>query len=140
MGIAIAPSNPDVVYTVIEAESKKDKELYKSIDQGETWNQMNNDFGITVRPFYFSRIVVDKNENVIYKGGLNGSVSKDGGKTFKNLGNMHSDIHILPFQLFTQTLCILGQTVVFTVAGMAEPLVKLSKIFLFPNLSYQYRQ
>ena len=77
MGIAIAPSNPDVVYTVIEAESKKDKGLYKSIDQGETWNQMNNDFGITVRPFYFSRIVVDpKNENVIYKGGLNGSVSK----------------------------------------------------------------
>ena len=98
MGIAIAPSNPEIVYTVIEAEQNKDKGLYRSIDQGATWEQMNNDFGITVRPFYFSRIVVDpKNENVIYKGGLSGSVSKDGGKTFKNLGNMHSDIHDFAF-------------------------------------------
>ncbi|MGB1729897.1 MAG: WD40/YVTN/BNR-like repeat-containing protein [Crocinitomicaceae bacterium] len=109
MGIAIAPSNPDVVYTVIEAESKKDKGLYKSIDQGETWNQMNNDFGITVRPFYFSRIVVDpKNENVIYKGGLSGSVSKDGGKTFKNLGNMHSDIHDFAFSIVHSDIMYFG--------------------------------
>ena len=109
MGIAIAPSNPDIVYTVIEAESKKDKGLYKSIDQGETWNQMNNDFGITVRPFYFSRIVVDpKNENVIYKGGLNGSVSKDGGKTFKNLGNMHSDIHDFAFSIVHSDMMYFG--------------------------------
>jgi len=98
MGIALAPSNPDIVYTVIEAEEKKDKGLYRSKDMGGSWEQMNNDFGITVRPFYFSRIVVDpKNENVIYKGGLSGSVSKDGGKTFKNLGNMHSDIHDFAF-------------------------------------------
>jgi len=98
MGIALAPSNPDIVYTVIESEEKKDKGLYRSKDMGATWEQMNNDFGITVRPFYFSRIVVDpKNENVIYKGGLSGSVSKDGGKTFKNLGNMHSDIHDFAF-------------------------------------------
>ena len=48
---------------------------------------MNNDFGITVRPFYFSRIVVDpKDENVIVKAGLYGSISKDGGETFENLG------------------------------------------------------
>lgn len=98
MGIALAPSNPDIVYTVIEAEEKKDKGLYRSKDMGASWEQMNNDFGITVRPFYFSRIVVDpKNEDVIYKGGLSGSVSKDGGKTFKNLGNMHSDIHDFAF-------------------------------------------
>jgi len=98
MGIALAPSNPDIVYTVIEAEEKKDKGLYRSKDMGGSWEQMNNDFGITVRPFYFSRIVVDpKNENVIYKGGLSGSVSKDGGKTFKNLGNMHGDIHDFAF-------------------------------------------
>lgn len=98
MGIAIAKSNPDVLYTVIEAEQKKDKGLYRSKDLGATWEQMNNDFEITVRPFYFSRLVVDpRNENVIYKGGLRGSVSKDGGKTFKGLGNMHSDVHDMVF-------------------------------------------
>ena len=98
MGIAIAKSNPDVLYTVIEAEQKKDKGLYRSNDLGASWEQMNNDFEITVRPFYFSRLVVDpRNENVIYKGGLRGSVSKDGGKTFKGLGNMHSDVHDMVF-------------------------------------------
>jgi photosystem II stability/assembly factor-like uncharacterized protein len=98
MGIAISKSNPDVLYTVIEAEQKKDKGLYRSNDLGASWEQMNNDFEITVRPFYFSRLVVDpRNENVIYKGGLRGSVSKDGGKTFKGLGNMHSDVHDMVF-------------------------------------------
>lgn len=98
MGIAMAQSNPDVLYTVIEAENKKDKGLYRSDDLGETWAQMNNDFEITVRPFYFSRIVVDpRNENVICKAGLQGSISRDGGKTFKGLGNMHSDIHDIVF-------------------------------------------
>ena len=98
MGIAIAKSNPDVLYTVIEAEQKKDKGLYRSNDLGASWEQMNNDFEITVRPFYFSRLVVDpRDENVIYKGGLRGSVSKDGGKTFKALGNMHSDVHDMVF-------------------------------------------
>jgi len=47
-----------------------------------------------VRPFYFSRISIDpKNPEIVYKGGLNGSISRDGGKTFRNLGAMHSDIH-----------------------------------------------
>ena len=98
MGLALAPSNPNKLYTVIEAEKKEDKGLYASSDGGQNWEQLNNDFEITVRPFYFSRIVVDpKDENVIVKGGLTGSISRDGGKTFKSLGNMHSDVHDIVF-------------------------------------------
>ncbi|MGI9540441.1 MAG: WD40/YVTN/BNR-like repeat-containing protein [Flavobacteriaceae bacterium] len=98
MGIALAPSNSNRLYTVIEAEQKEDKGLYSSADGGQSWEQLNNDFEITVRPFYFSRIVVDpKDENVIVKGGLSGSISRDGGKTFRSLGNMHSDIHDIVF-------------------------------------------
>ncbi len=100
LAIAVAPSDPKVLYTVIEAEKDAEKGLYRSDDAGANWTQLNNDFGITVRPFYFSRIVVDpKNPNVIVKGGLNGSISRDGGKTFKNLGNMHSDIHDIVFDI-----------------------------------------
>jgi len=100
LGIAIAPSNPNILYTAIEAEKDTKKGLYRSDDAGEHWKQLNNDFGITVRPFYFSRIVVDpKNPDVIVKGGLSGSISRDGGKTFKNLGNMHSDIHDIIFDI-----------------------------------------
>lgn len=100
LGIAVAPSNPNILYTVIEAEEDLRKGLYRSDDAGENWKQLNNDFGITVRPFYFSRIVVDpKNPEVVVKGGLSGSISRDGGKTFKDLGNMHSDIHDIVFDI-----------------------------------------
>ncbi len=100
LAIAIAPSNPSILYTVIEAEEDLRKGLYRSDDAGKNWKQLNNDFGITVRPFYFSRIVVDpRNPEVIVKGGLFGSISRDGGKTFKSLGQMHSDIHDITFDI-----------------------------------------
>ncbi|MFN5209306.1 MAG: hypothetical protein ACK5D8_07435, partial [Bacteroidota bacterium] len=51
-----------------------------------------------MRPFYFSRISVDPaNPDIIAKCGLSGSISRDGGKTFKNLGSMHPDIHDIVF-------------------------------------------
>ncbi|NNF18838.1 MAG: hypothetical protein HKN61_03605 [Flavobacteriaceae bacterium] len=109
LAIAVAPSNPDVLYTVIEAEKDERKGLYRSDNAGESWEQLNNDFGITVRPFYFSRIVVDpKDENVVVKGGLSGSISRDGGKTFKNLGNMHSDIHDVVFSIEDSDVMYVG--------------------------------
>ncbi|WP_282054854.1 WD40/YVTN/BNR-like repeat-containing protein [Maribacter luteus] len=109
LGIAVAPSNPNVLYTVIEAEKDERKGLYRSDDAGKSWKQLNNDFGITVRPFYFSRIVVDpRDENVIVKGGLSGSISRDGGKTFKNLGNMHSDIHDIAFSIKDSDIMYVG--------------------------------
>jgi photosystem II stability/assembly factor-like uncharacterized protein len=100
LAIAVAPSDSNVLYTVIEAEEDSKKGLYRSNDAGASWEQLNNDFGITVRPFYFSRITVDpRNPDVVVKGGLSGSISRDGGKTFKNLGNMHSDIHDIIFDI-----------------------------------------
>ena len=109
LAIGVAKSNPNTLYTVIESEKNEDKGLYKSIDGGENWKQMNNDFGITVRPFYFSRIVVDpKDENVIVKAGLYGSISKDGGETFENLGSMHPDIHDMVFDINNSDIIYVG--------------------------------
>ena len=100
LAIAVAPSDPNILYTVIEAENPDKKGLYRSDNAGQTWTQSNNDFGITVRPFYFSRIVVDPNNpDVVVKAGLSGSISRDGGKTFKSLGMMHSDIHDIAFHV-----------------------------------------
>ena len=100
IAIAIAPNNSNILYSVLETGEKATNGLWKSSNAGESWEHLNNDFGLTVRPFYFSRITVDpKNSDVIIKGGLNGSISRDGGKTFKSLGNMHSDIHDVVFDI-----------------------------------------
>ena len=56
LAIAVAPSDANILYTVIEAEDPKRKGLYRSDDAGANWKQLNNDFGITVRPFYLSLI------------------------------------------------------------------------------------
>jgi hypothetical protein len=94
IAVAIAPSNPNILYSVIESEKDDTKGLYRSDDAGANWKRTNGDFELTVRPFYFSRIVIDpKNPDILYKAGLSGSVSRDGGKTFRTLGYMHSDIH-----------------------------------------------
>ncbi len=109
LAIAVAPSDSKILYTVIEAEKDEKKGLYRSDDSGASWKQLNNDFGITVRPFYFSRIVVDpKNPDVVVKGGLNGSISRDGGKTFKDLGRMHSDIHDITFDIHNSDRMYVG--------------------------------
>ncbi|MBK5214224.1 MAG: hypothetical protein JJE55_11260 [Flavobacteriaceae bacterium] len=100
IGIAMAPSNSKIIYAVIETGEKNTNGLWKSKDAGNSWEHLNSDFGLTVRPFYFSRITVDpKNPDIVMKGGLTGSISRDGGKTFKNLGNMHSDIHDIVFDI-----------------------------------------
>ncbi|HHC80127.1 MAG TPA: hypothetical protein ENK46_09615 [Flavobacteriia bacterium] len=95
IGIAIAPSNPKIVYALIEA---KKNALYKSNDGGIKWRKINdrssgsgldgnNGFsGIGNRPFYYSDIFVDtKNENRLYSVFTYVNVSEDGGKTFKQL-------------------------------------------------------
>ncbi len=95
LAIHFAPSNPKVIYLTVEAENKDDKGLYKSTDSGSTWKKINSDFNITVRPFYFSRIIVDPNdENKVFKCGLNLTISEDGGHTFRTVSSgVHSDMH-----------------------------------------------
>lgn len=95
IAIAIAPSSPNILYSVIESEENAGKGLYRSEDGGANWEHRNKDFELAVRPFYFSRIVVDpRNPEVVAKAGLSGSISKDGGKTFRQIGSgVHADIH-----------------------------------------------
>ncbi len=96
--IAIAPSKPNLVFAVVE--SKENKGLYRSDDSGANWKLLNSDFELVVRPFYFSRLVVHPtNPDILVKGGFLGSTSRDGGKTFKTLGQMHPDIHDVIFDI-----------------------------------------
>ncbi|SHM75138.1 hypothetical protein [Polaribacter sp. KT 15] len=98
IGVAIAPSNPDIVYALVE--SKKNA-LYKSEDGGFKWKKINDKPGIGNRPFYYSEIYVDpQNENRLYTVFTYVNVSQDGGKSFKELmpaygvdNGVHPDHH-----------------------------------------------
>lgn len=95
IAVAVAPSNPSIVYAVLESEKPEDKGLYRSENAGISWMKLNGDFELVIRPFYFSRVVIDpKNPDIILKAGLQGYISKDGGKTFRSIGGgIHSDFH-----------------------------------------------
>jgi photosystem II stability/assembly factor-like uncharacterized protein len=95
MGLAIARSNPNVVYALIEA---KKNALYRSDDGGTKWRKIsdNDQANINGRPFYFWEIYVDpKNENRIYSLHTFVSKSEDGGKSFQQLvgWKVHLDHH-----------------------------------------------
>ncbi|MGB9664947.1 MAG: WD40/YVTN/BNR-like repeat-containing protein [Ignavibacteria bacterium] len=91
IGVAIARSNPEIVYALIEA---KVNALHKSTDGGFKWFKVS-DKNIGDRPFYYAEIYVDpKNENRVYNIYTQVSVSEDGGKSFNLLiSKIHPDHH-----------------------------------------------
>ncbi len=98
IAIAVAPSDSNRLYAVIESEDAKKNGLYVSDDAGKSWKLQNQDFNISVRPFYFARLAVDpKDKNTVAKAGFFAKISSDGGKTFKQFGDMHADIHDIVF-------------------------------------------
>lgn len=96
IAVAVAPSKPNVVYAIIEAEMPRDG-LYRSDDGGLTWTALDRSQNMIWRPFYFSHLIVDpKDENKIYKPDLGLIASSDGGKSFNNIsGGAHGDFHDL---------------------------------------------
>jgi photosystem II stability/assembly factor-like uncharacterized protein len=96
MGLAIAPSRPNVIYALVEAKTNG---LYRSNDGGKTW-KLVADKNIGNRPFYYADIFVDPvNENRIYNLHSYVTLSEDGGKTFEPLlpfewySGVHPDHH-----------------------------------------------
>jgi photosystem II stability/assembly factor-like uncharacterized protein/mRNA-degrading endonuclease RelE of RelBE toxin-antitoxin system len=98
IGIAIAANKSNIVYALVEA---KKNALYKSEDGGFKWKKINAKSDIGNRPFYYSEIYVDpQNENRVYSVFTYVNVSEDGGKNFKQLmpayqvdNGVHPDHH-----------------------------------------------
>lgn len=94
LAVAIAPSQPKVVYAFIEAVPPKNG-LYRSDDGGQTWQALDRSQNMLWRPFYFANLIVDpKNENRLYKTDGSLIMSTDGGRSFSNIsGGAHGDFH-----------------------------------------------
>jgi photosystem II stability/assembly factor-like uncharacterized protein len=109
IGIAVAPSNTNVLYASVEAEGNENKGLYKSTDGGANWTKVNSDFSNTVRPFYFSRITIDPtNENNLIKCAFVPIISTDGGIKFRGMGSPHADVHAAWFDVNNPKHILLG--------------------------------
>ena len=93
VGVAIAKSNTDKLYALIE---NKDGGLYMSDDAGKSWELVCSDNNIRQRAWYYTKVFVDPgDENKVYCPNVNFMVSTDGGKTFKSSPTPHGDHHDL---------------------------------------------
>ena len=92
IGVAVSGANSNRVYAMVEA---KENALYRSDDDGETWQMMNND-PIWVRPWYQNHVFADpQNEGTVYLLDLGLFRSTDGGRLFDSLPVPHGDNHQL---------------------------------------------
>lgn len=94
IGLAVAPSDPSVVYALVEAERSA---LLRSDDAGASWQTVNDDPDVANRPFYYTDIFVDPaNELRLYNLNSRVLISEDGGRSFRQMPNdVHSDFHAL---------------------------------------------
>jgi photosystem II stability/assembly factor-like uncharacterized protein len=96
IGLAIAPSAPEIVYALVEA---KKSAILRSEDGGRTWKTVNDDPENAERPFYYAHLWVDPSRpNRVYDLMSRVKVSDDSGHTFERLGHsrdIHGDYHAL---------------------------------------------
>lgn len=93
VNVAVAASNPDKVFAMIENAQGG---LFVSTDRGDSWTKLNSENEIRQRAWYYNRVYVDPtNENTVYVLNVQFMRSFDGGKSFTSVPSPHSDHHDL---------------------------------------------
>jgi len=95
IGLAAAPSAPNMIYAIIEAD-EEGKGIYRSTDFGESWEKRSDH--LTSSPQYYNELYVDpQNPERVYSVDTFTHVSEDGGKSWNKISfrNRHVDDHAL---------------------------------------------
>ena len=98
IGIALAPSDPDVLYATVEHASQSG--TFRSTDAGAAWTKVND---LNPRPMYYSHVVVDPTDAArVFVLATEFYMSADSGRTFTQMPTrptydvgVHSDHHSL---------------------------------------------
>ncbi|MGH9487457.1 MAG: WD40/YVTN/BNR-like repeat-containing protein [Terriglobales bacterium] len=95
VGLAVAPSDPSVVYALVQASYKGQAGgLFRSDDAGQTWKLISLSQDITQRAFYYGRVYVDpKDPNTLYLPNVGVYISHDAGRKLIALRPPHGDNH-----------------------------------------------
>ena len=94
MGVAVAPSNSNVVYAMVQADHGG---VFRSENGGATWKRVNAQWILRQRAFYYMAITVDPtNWKVAYAPNVDAFwKTTDGGVTWKPILPPHGDNHIV---------------------------------------------
>jgi photosystem II stability/assembly factor-like uncharacterized protein len=83
IGLAVAPSAPDRVYAIVDADQGG---LYRSDDAGASWRLVDSEARIWKRGWYFGGVAVDpRDADTVYVMNTSMYRSRDGGKTFTSI-------------------------------------------------------
>jgi photosystem II stability/assembly factor-like uncharacterized protein len=94
VGCGIAPSDPQRVYVLIEAEKGG---LFRSDDGGDSWSPATDHHGVRQRPWYYTTLTIDpSNPDIVWFPQVPMLKTIDGGKTIVRVkGAHHGDHHDL---------------------------------------------
>jgi len=96
--IAVSPSEPDIVYAMVETDIRKTPSpLLRSDDGGVSFRTVNTTPNLYMRPFYFAGLAVDPQQpGRVYNLDFGLHISDDNGRTFRSaLGGIHPDFHAI---------------------------------------------
>jgi len=93
IGIACSAARPGLVWAMVECETTG---LYRSLDNGDSWELVNKTSSITSRPWYYMHVIADPLlVDRVYVLNVFLQRSDDGGKSFSPVSMPHNDHHAL---------------------------------------------
>lgn len=94
IGLAISPANPEIIYAIVEAANRKGG-FFASTNRGASWEKRSSH--VTSGNYYQEIIADPVDENTVYSMDTWMSVTHDGGKSFKRVGEdtKHVDNHCM---------------------------------------------
>ncbi len=94
IGLAISPANPEIIYAIVEAANGKGG-FFASTNRGASWEKRSSH--VTSGNYYQEIIADPVDEHTVYSMDTWMSVTHDGGKSFKRVGEdtKHVDNHAM---------------------------------------------